>query len=328
MSRSILSLAFVFCFLILGAQEVPRYVLVEHFTNTWCPICAGRNPSLFDVIQKYPKNVHLVSFHPPIPYSGCPLYQFNKTENQDRTSYYSINGTPSVVLNGGNTLGGSPLVTDDQIKKEIARTSPLSVLVTESGQGNNRSVSVKLKSTASLTGDIRLMVLLAERNLRFTASNGELDHYNVMRKFLTPSSGQKVTISQAGEQTLVFNFKDTLGWKPEEIYALAFVQNYTTKEIINSGTRFDQVTTPVSSSQQIAGIKIYPTLVSQSFFIDYQFQTQARLEIYNTRGQLIMTNQQFAGRNPAVEVSNLAAGLYLIKLVEGNKAFNARFIKQ
>jgi len=318
---------FLFGCLVVKGQEVPRYVLIEHFTNTWCPICASRNPSLFSLIQQYPKNVHHVSFHPPIPYSGCPLYQFNKTDNQERTGFYGVIGTPTVILNGGNLMGGSPLVTKDQITKEIARTSPLSVLVAESGQGNNRSATIKLKASASIAGDLRLIVLLAERNLRFTASNGELDHYNVMRKYLTPAGGQKISITQAGEQNFTFNFKDTAGWKPEEIYALALVQNYTNKEIINSGTRFDQATTPVLSTHQVTGIKIYPTLVDQAFYIDYFFQNPARLEIYNTRGQLVLQKQQIYGRNPEITIEGLTPGVYLIKLVEKDKIFNARFIK-
>ena len=328
MFRFLQSLIFLFgCLTVIG-QEVPRYVLVEHFTNTWCPNCASRNPALFSVIQKYPKNVHHVSFHPPIPYNGCPLYQFNKTDNQERTSFYGVVGTPSVSLNGGSLMGGSTLVSDAQITKEIARTSPLSVLVSETGQDNNRSATIKLKANASITGDLRLVVLLAERNLRFTASNGELDHYNVMRKYLTPAGGQKISITQAGEQNFTFNFKDTAGWKPEEIYALAFVQNYSNKEVINSGTRFDQATTPVLSSLQVTGIKIYPTLVDQAFYVDYFFQNPARLEIYNTRGQLVLQNQQVSGRNPEIPVEGLTPGVYLIKLVEKNKIFNARFIKQ
>lgn len=309
-------------------QDFPRYVLVEHFTNTWCPICAGRNPSLFDILQKYPKSVHHVSLHPPIPYSGCPLYQFNKGDNQDRSNYYGVIGTPAISLNGGGLMGGSPLVTENLIKKEISRTSPLAVIVSENGQDNTRSASIKLKANTAITGDLRLIVLLAERNLRFTASNGELDHYNVMRKFLTPVNGQKINISQAGEQSFTFNFKDTLGWKPEEIYVLALVQNFTNKEVMNSGTRFDQVTTPIKAAPYSTDIKIYPTLVSREFFFDYAFDTGAFLEIYNTRGQLVLKNQKITGRNPSVYVDGLTPGVYLIKLVERAQIYNARFIKQ
>lgn len=328
MLKHLRSIIFLFGSLVVKGQEVPRYVLVEHFTNTWCPNCASRNPSLFAVLQKYPKSVHHVSIHPPIPYSGCTLYQFNKVHNQERTSFYGVFGTPSVVLNGGNSMGGSPLVTEAQITAQIARTSPLSVLVSESGQDNNRIAEVKLKSNAAVSGDLRLIVLLAERNVRFTASNGELDHYNVMRKYLTPVSGQNITISQAGEQSFVFNYKDTTGWKPEEIYALALVQNFNTKEVLNSGTRFDQVTTSLGNAPRVSGLKIYPTLVDQAFYIDYFVQTSARLEVYNTRGQLVFHNQQLYGRNPSIVVDGLASGVYLVKLVEGNKIFNARFIKQ
>jgi thiol-disulfide isomerase/thioredoxin len=87
-----------------GQINVQKFVLIEHFSNTWCPICAGRNPDFYALVQKYSKNIHQISIHPPYPYSGCPLYQYNKAENQERANYYNIQGTPALVLNGGKHL--------------------------------------------------------------------------------------------------------------------------------------------------------------------------------------------------------------------------------
>jgi hypothetical protein len=116
-----------------------------------------------------------------------------------------------------STYGGSPLITEDALKKEIIKTSPLSVLVSESGSGATRSASVTLKPNGPINGDLRLIAIIVERNLKFTASNGELDHYNVMRKYLTPVTGQKISITDASEKKYIFNYKDSVGWKPEEV---------------------------------------------------------------------------------------------------------------
>ncbi len=304
-----------------------RYVLVEHFTNTWCPICASRNPSLQDLLIKYPKNVHHISIHPPYPYSGCPLYQYNKIDNQDRATFYNIFGSPSVVLNGGGILGGSPLVTEDALKKEIARTSPLSVLVTESGSGNNRSATVTIKSSGAINGDLRLVVILVERNLRFTASNGELDHYNVMRKYLTTAVGQKITITDATEKKYVYAFKDSTGWKPEELYVMAFVQNFSTKEVFNSGTKFD-LTTSIFGSFQTLSLKVYPTVARDLLFIDSPTSNPADWDIINTQGQVMIKGTALYNRSTAIAVNVLPPGVYFIKMKDSNKIYTAKFIKQ
>ena len=328
MIRGVFTILFITCSLSGFSQSVPKYVLVEHFTNTWCPICASRNPALFNVLGNHPGRVHHVSYHPPYPYSGCPLYQFNKKANQDRADFYQVFGTPTVVLNGGNKMGGSPLLTEAVLQAEMQKTSLVAVGVSESGQGQNRSATVTVKAGGTIAGDLRLLVLVAEKNLKFTASNGELEHYNVMRKFLTPSTGQSLSISSAGEQSFTFNFRDTAGWKPEEIYVLAFVQNATTREVLNSGTRFDELSTPVHHSYQAMGIKIYPTYVNQEFNVDHAFTGKTNLKVYNLKGQLVLEQTLAETRSAPVSVARLAPGAYWIKITDRASVYNARFIKQ
>lgn len=321
-------LIFILSFLPGFSQSVPKYALVEHFTNTWCPICASRNPSLFNVLGNHPDRVHHVSYHPPYPYSGCPLYQFNKKENQDRADFYQVFGTPTVVLNGGSKMGGSPLLTESVLLAEMQKTSLVAVGVRESGQGQNRSATVTVRAGGAVAGDLRLQVLVVEKNLKFTASNGELEHYNVMRKFLTPTTGQMLSISSAGEQQFTFHFRDTAGWKAEEVYVLAFVQNATTREVLNSGTRFDEFSTPVNHSHQYKGIKVFPTYVNQEFNVDHAFTGKSDLKIYNLKGQLVMEQTLAETRFATVSVARLAPGAYWIKITDRESVYNARFIKQ
>lgn len=306
------------------SQSVPRYVLVEHFTNTWCPICASRNPALNDLLEKYAQNVHRVSIHPPYPYSGCPLYQFNKTENQDRANFYNIFGSPTVVLNGGNPLGGTPLVSEEVLKKEIQKTSPLAVVVTES----NKVVTVTLRPTSAIPGSLRLVVLLAERNLRFTASNGELDHYDVMRKFLTPVTGQEITIPDTKEQKFTFTYTDQNGWKPEEMYALAFVQDATTREVINSGSRFDALTTSLKVSNAVETLKLYPSIASDQVYVDLPVNVAAGWDIINAQGQIVLKGFTSGQNIQSLYIGALPQGLYWLKLNIESTLYTARFVKR
>lgn len=312
---------------ILG-QTNPKYVLIEHFTNTWCPICASRNPGLHTLIQKYPKNVHHVSFHPPYPYSGCPLYQYNKTENQARANHYNIQGSPSIVVNGGAVIGGNPLLTESSLKAEITKTSPVSVIVTETKNGGSRTVKIKIKSASVINGSLKLYAMIVEKNLRFTASNGELDHYNVFRKFLTPATGQPITIANTVDQNFDFSFQDEASWKSDEIYVLAYLQNENTKEVLNSGTRFDELSTSFQSNLNIRPLKVFPTVTSDLLYVELPTNQVYTFCVLNIQGQSISSGKISKGNPSPIHIHSLSQGVYYLKVNDGNNLFVAKFIKR
>ncbi len=327
MKSWIFNIFFFFLSITIFGQSYPKYVLLEHFTNTWCPICASRNPGLHTLIQKYPKNVHHVSIHPPYPYSGCPLYQYNKTENQARANYYNIQGSPSVVLNGGAVSGGSPLLTENNLKTDISKTSAVSILVTESKNGSSRAAKVKIKSSVPVNGSLKLFVMIVEKNLRFTASNGELDHYNVFRKFLTPSAGQPVTISTGGEQSFDFSFNEESAWKSDEIYVLAFLQNESTKEVLNSGTKFDELSTSIANNLDIKVVKVFPTVVTEELYVEFPTNSVSSYSILNIQGQTVLIGAYKANQN-SVNIHSLTQGVYWLKITDGKDVYIAKFIKR
>lgn len=320
----------IFFFLLsipIFGQSNPKYVLIEHFTNTWCPICASRNPELNALILKYPKNVHHVSIHPPYPYLGCPLYQYNKTENQARANYYNIQGTPSVVVNGGAVSGGSPLLTENNLKTEISKTSAVSLVVTESKNGSSRTAKIRIKSSVPVNGSLKLFAMIVEKNLRFTASNGELDHYNVFRKFLTPAAGQPIIISTSGEQSFDFAFNEESAWKSEEIYVLAFVQNESTKEVLNSGTKFDELSTSISVNINTKFVKVFPTVATEELYVEFPTNTANAFSILNIQGQSVLRGAAKANQN-SVNIHSLTQGVYWLKINDGKDVYIAKFIKR
>lgn len=81
-------------------SQVPGNILVEHFTNTKCSVCASRNPGFQANLNAHPA-VKLLSIHPSAPYSTCLLSQQNTADNDARTNYYGVyGGTPRLVING------------------------------------------------------------------------------------------------------------------------------------------------------------------------------------------------------------------------------------
>ena len=110
-------------------SQVPKKVVVEHFTNTNCSICASRNPGFYTNLHNQTGILHL-AVHPSSPYPNCLLYQQNGTANDARTNYYGIYGsTPRLVINGNVISGGTNYSSSSIFTPYLGLTSPASIRI-------------------------------------------------------------------------------------------------------------------------------------------------------------------------------------------------------
>jgi hypothetical protein len=300
----------------IGAQNVKKYVLLEHFTNTRCGICAGSNPAFFTAINvEANKNVHHVSIHSSTPYNDCKFYVANKTEQDARADFYVLPGTPRVSVNGA-ALANVSNITANSIQTFAVETSPLSVLVTET-TGTNRTATIKLKTVGSLpTGTHKLNVAIVEKKVDYAGPNGETVHHNVFRKWLNNAD---VTLGALnGEITSTYNYTIDASWNAANIYVLAFVQNNTTKAVLNSGTRFD-VTSATDEPSVDAQVSVSPNPTKEKIFLSFDKITPQYLTVSNAVGQLIERVNALNSTGYELNMNNYPSGIYFIKLksVEG-----------
>jgi hypothetical protein len=298
------------------AQNVKKYVLLEHFTNTRCGICASSNPDFFIAINvENNKNVHHMSIHSSIPYADCKLYGANKTEQDARAMFYDLPGTPRVSVNGA-ALANVANFTANSIQTFAVETSPLSVIVTET-TGASRTATVKLKTVGVLpTGTHKLNVAIVEKKVDYAGPNGEAVHYNVFRKWLNNAD---VTLGALNaEITATYNYTLDASWNAAQIYVLAFVQNNTSKAVINSGTRFD-VTSATDEPSVDAQVSVSPNPTKEKIFLSFDKITPQYLTVSNTVGQVVERVNALNSTGYELNMSNYPSGIYFIKLksVEG-----------
>src|SRR5690606_12201720 len=91
-------------------QAVSKKIVVEQFSNTRCSVCASRIPQLRQNMGPYEENIQLISFYSAAPYPNCELYQANTSGNNARVSYYNVQGSPNVFVNGTRVNSGNGLV--------------------------------------------------------------------------------------------------------------------------------------------------------------------------------------------------------------------------
>lgn len=305
--------------------QSPRTVLIEHFTNTRCSVCASKNPAFYSTLANYPQVLH-IAFHPSAPYSLCYFSQQNKVENDARTNYYGIFGsTPKVVLNGKNLGSPSPLINNTTLDTALGQTSPVEVSATEELVGTD---SIKVKVVVKTTGvtslsTVKLFVGVAENPINYNAWNGEIVHHDVFRKALTDATGNFFALAVLNDSS-VFEFIYAIGngWNTNNIYSLAFVQRDDTKEILNAAKSV-RVTAP-SSVEDIANemFSVFPNPSSDKLFLaNCTFNIDQNYSVFDIEGRKVMESKL---EQNEIEITALSRGIYFLKL---NNSLR-KFVKQ
>jgi hypothetical protein len=326
--------AYLFLFLmipLLSQAQYAKYGLMEWFTNTYCGICSSRNPALQAVYDQNEQILHRITIHPSVPYQQCTLYGFNKEDNGARQTFYNVGATPTIYLNGVRTSTTASVFADD-IANQSAQTSPLAIEVEESGSGSSRSAKITVKVAADLpAGDYRLMVALLEKNLDFNAPNGENKHFDVLRDYISAADGDVFTPPSANSSTtLSYDYNIPSGVSENEAYILAYLQNVETREVLNSGTRFDETTTALTDISIQADLKTFPNPAKSQLNVSVGNEYKIHgLEVFNQVGQQLRQIQlDIPEGYYSLNIDDLPIGAYLLKVDLGAGTTTSRFVKE
>jgi hypothetical protein len=221
--------------------QARRFVLIEHFTQASCAPCAQQNPFLQAVLNVNRGSVHHIAYHTSWP-GVDPMNAYNPTEVAARVTYYGVSGVPDCLMEGNIYHGGPSGVTQNMLNDVSTDPSPIRVTVSETSNGVARTVKVKVFTLSEIAAaNYKLRVAVCEKWKHYTSApgtNGEKDFPDVFRKALPNSSGDTYTPAAIGD-SVVFTYTynlDMATWDTTQIYSTAFIQNESTKEVVNSGT--------------------------------------------------------------------------------------------
>ena len=221
--------------------QARRFVLIEHFTQASCSPCAAQNPILQAVLDVNRGSVHHIAYHTSWP-GVDPMNAYNPTEVAARVTYYGVNAVPDCLMEGDIYHGGPSGITQNMLNDVSTDPAPIRVAVSETSNGVARTVQVKVFTLAIVpSANYKIRVAVCEKWKHYTSapgSNGEKDFPDVFRKALPNSAGDVYAPAAIGDSvifTYTYNL-DLSTWDTTQIYSTAYIQNETTKEIINSGT--------------------------------------------------------------------------------------------
>jgi len=164
-----------------------RLALAEVFTGSGCPPCVGADLAFEAAMERYSrKDLVVVMYHQHIPQPD-PM---TNPDTDARRKYYGINGVPSYAIdgkmvkyNGAGRDGTKDVYEHIQgpIEDELKAAAEAQLKVQADVSGNTVNVKADVDGLKGDTADLKVQVLLVEKELRYSGENGIRFHPMVVR---------------------------------------------------------------------------------------------------------------------------------------------------
>ncbi|MBE0637757.1 MAG: T9SS type A sorting domain-containing protein [Bacteroidales bacterium] len=234
---TILLMSLMVAGLFLNAQVAREKVLFEVFTGVNCPYCPAAANGIKDMIAAG-KDIAPVAIHT----SSFSIPQFYTAETNARAQYYGVSSYPTTKVDGvlqqvgGGGAGQSNYTAYLPLyNQRIGVTSPFTISLSyENVGGNNYEATVIVEKVVTTTyTNIVLQLFLTESNIPYSWM-GMTDLNWVTRDIIPTQTGSPLDFSSSNTVTLTLPFTMNTAWQKENCDLVAFVQNNTGKEVLQT----------------------------------------------------------------------------------------------
>ena len=292
-------------------------VVCEEGTGTWCGYCPSAAKGLDDLIQNnWP--VAVVAYH--------KSDDFETTESVERINYYGIDGYPTVIFDGVETVvGGQPEGSMYEsyvpfVESRLNILAPASIEFTwMSITDNTMHVHLLIQSGSPILSDsIVLQGILTESHI--PKNWGGLTELNyVERSMFNGSDGKPIDLSDQVEE-LTVNIDLDPNWVRQNCELVVFVQNLGNKEIYN-GNKIDLITVSVDENEKWVGV--YPNPAQD--YLTISNCENSIVNIYSLQGTKLLT-ENITSQQMQIDVSKLIPGFYVIELIVDNNRYTKKLM--
>jgi hypothetical protein len=209
------------------APKGTRLVVVETVTATWCGACAKEAAAMHQIDAEFSKDqVAIAEWH------DIDGWEPEKTALNERAALYGIKYIPDVIFDGQDMVVGAPdqQTVHDWYKQNITKHMgiPGEVAITQSSSisGTDYQVDASIDAEQK-SGTFTAYSLLVE-NVSVEDNGHWVDwvvRSQVVKQNVTLTAGQKTSVS--GTKAV------NATWKQDNLYFLTFVQDESTKVILN-----------------------------------------------------------------------------------------------
>jgi hypothetical protein len=215
---------------VLALNALPRdMVVVEIATGTWCTYCPGAAMGADDLVNAK-KRAAIVEYHNGDSYAN--------TYSDARNSWYAVTGFPTAFFDGGNpSVGGNHTTSlfpqyQSKVNTRMAVPAHFTIAATGTHTGTTYNVTVTITKVEPDTNtNLKLHGVLTESG--FQVNWQGQNHLEFVERLMAPDqNGTTIDFSSGDTQTVNLTFNALPAWDASEFEFIFFLQNATSKEIL------------------------------------------------------------------------------------------------
>jgi hypothetical protein len=298
----------------VASQTVSRMLLLEGFSSSTCSPCASWNSVFNPWAVSNDANMNFIKYQVDFPGSGDPYFI---QQTGDREAYYNVSSAPDFYGDGSElTLTGAAGLTS-AVNQEASKYAVFSISSNPTYSGNVVTVPVTVNPYITLSGLTLHVAVCEKKTTGNIGSNGETEWHHVMMQMLPSSSGTTVNFTDGTPytNTLTKNMTGTHVEEMSDLVAVVFIQDNTTKEVLQSKTfnisLFQGVEKNVASD-----VTIYPNPASDVLHIANA--ANSNVVVCDILGKVVASASNITD-DFNLDVSSLAKGNYIVKIMNGNQ---------
>lgn len=209
-----------------------RYVVMEVTCRTTCPLCPGCAMGADDLMA-YGKTVAVIVNH-------VQSDPFSNTYSVARATFYGTTATPWTYFDGLNGYGGgsgsSSLYSTywGRISPRLAVAAHYTISATGTASGNSYTANVVVAKPEDDTNtNVVLHAVVTESEMVYTwFSQTTVDFAN--RLMIPNQSGTPISLATGGQVTVPLSFSLNPAYNTHNCELVLFLQNTSTKEILQA----------------------------------------------------------------------------------------------
>ncbi len=303
-----------------------KKVLVEEFTSSTCPNCAGANVRVLDpVFNTLGLDIVLIKYQMNSPGKGDPYYT---EEGVARCNFYGFTGIPSAAVNGTAVrLTNSSADFLNYMQTQMAKSEKsffnivFDTLAMNEATGELRVV-YSIHTKGSLNAARVQTVVMEGVTTKNASTNGEKEFHHVVMAMVPGKEDYDKTGLEINLKTdTVYTFAYTVDMKKthmeeaDDLLAAVFIQA-PDKSIVQATIKREQSKAANEDVLMSEPLSFYPNPAGEEVYL--KALNNASVEVCDISGRRLYYATGISG-DYTLDVRGYKTGFYLIKVREGNR---------
>jgi thiol-disulfide isomerase/thioredoxin len=231
-----------------------KKILIEDFTGHKCVNCPEAHEIAAAIQELYPEQVEILAIHAGFfakTDNDKYAYDFNTDVGTELNEFFETNDAFPIGMVSRKEINGSYLIAKDSwstVVDTLADNSPLAYIqIINDYHENDRRLGthVNAEFLSDLNGQYMLAIYLVEDSIIATQKSEDENgnaiddenyiHKNVLRDDINGSWGDTIVygaVSSTFDSTMSYAFTVNEEWDENNCFIIAFLYDYTTKEIL------------------------------------------------------------------------------------------------